>query len=179
MPVFLLLTVLATHEVLRLSSAAGIRPVAGSVYAANIFLVLAQWLPELIVYANRLNAGKAFDYLAYIIWIYPASCWPMWAFGLGILMIFAAEMKRFQQPGGSLANIAVAVLCLTYIGLMCAFVIQIRLLWGVGALATWILTVKMGDIGATSWGVRLAHERCRQRSARPRRWKRRARCCLL
>ena len=58
---------------------------------------------------------------------------PLWALALGMLMIVVAEMQRFEQPGGALANIAVGVFCLVYVGLMSAFVVQIRLYWGVGA----------------------------------------------
>jgi len=35
---------------------------------------------------------------------------------------------------------------------MCAFAVQIRILWGVGALGAWIVSVKMGDIGAYAVG---------------------------
>ena len=50
MPVLLVLTVLATQEVLRLARAAGIRPVAWTIYAGNLLLVVAQWLPALYLY---------------------------------------------------------------------------------------------------------------------------------
>ena len=53
MPVLLVLTVLATQEVLRLARAAGIRPVAWTIYAGNLLLVVAQWLPEVNLYLLR------------------------------------------------------------------------------------------------------------------------------
>ena len=53
MPVLLLLTVLATQEVLGLAAAAGIRPVAWPIYAGNVLLVLAQWFPEVNLYVLR------------------------------------------------------------------------------------------------------------------------------
>jgi phosphatidate cytidylyltransferase len=152
MPVLLLLTVLATQEVLRLASAAGLRPVAGTVYAANLLLVFAQWFPTLYLYVIRNVLHQDFDYVNYIYFIHSASQSPLWALAVGVMMIFVAEMRRFEQPGGALANIAVAVFCLIYVGLMCAFAIQIRIFWGVGALAAWIISVKMGDIGAYTVG---------------------------
>jgi len=151
-PFVLLLTVLATQEVLRLARAAGIRPVAGPIYAANLLLVVAQWFPEVNLYLLRGVPGHEFDYLTYVHFIHAASHSPLWALALGVLMIFVAEMRRFEQPGGALANIAAGVFCLVYVGLMLTFAVQIRLFWGVGALAAWIISVKMGDIGAYTIG---------------------------
>ena len=153
MPVLLVLTVLATQEVLRLASAAGIRPVAWPVYAGNLFMVVAQWVPEVNLYVPRHFAqGREFDYPASIQFIHAASHSALWALALGVLIIFTAEMRRFNKPGGALGNIAVGVFCLIYVGLMRTFAIQIRLFWGVGAVAAWIISVKMGDIGAYTVG---------------------------
>jgi phosphatidate cytidylyltransferase len=161
MPVLLALTFLATHEVLGLARAAGIHPVAWPVYVGNLFLVVAQWLPELTLYGFRIAQLREraqgrdldyFDYPAYLHFVSFGSQSPLWALIVGVLMIFVAEMRRFKEPGGALANIAVGVFGLIYIGLMCTFVVQIRIFWGVGALAAWILSVKMGDIGAYTIG---------------------------
>jgi phosphatidate cytidylyltransferase len=152
MPVLLIFTVLATQEVLRMANLAGIRPVAWSIYAGNVFIVVAQWLPEVNLYLLRDVDGRQFDYLPYIHFVHAASQSPLWALAIGVLMIFMAEMRRFEHPGESLKNIAIGVFCLVYIGLMCAFAVQIRLFWGVGALAAWIISVKMGDIGAYTVG---------------------------
>ncbi len=67
-------------------------------------------------------------------------------------MIFVAEMRRFQRPGGALANIAAGMFCLVYVGMMFSFAVQMRIFWGVGALAAWVISVKMGDIGAYTIG---------------------------
>ena len=62
------------------------------------------------------------------------------------------KCAAIEQPGGTLAKIAVGVFSLVYIGLMFTFAVQIRLFWGVGAIAAWIISVKMGDIGAYTVG---------------------------
>ena len=149
MPVLLLLTVLATQEVLRLARAAGTRPVAWPIYTGNLLLVVAQWLPAVYLY---LAARGSWRDLGVFEMCLAGIRSPAWAMALGTLLIFTAEMRRFEQPGGALANIAVGVFCLVYVGLMSAFAIQIRLFWGVGALASWIIPVKMGDIGAYTVG---------------------------
>ena len=48
------MTLLAARELLRLARSAGIRPVGWAVYAGNLLLVFARWLPELMFYLLRL-----------------------------------------------------------------------------------------------------------------------------
>ena len=156
MPLVLLLTALATHELLRLARAAGIHPVGWAVYAGNLFLVIAQWLPEVHLYALQqvaiITKSHRMDYLAHIDLVHAGSSSPLWALSVCVLMVFVAEMRRFERPGGALASIAVGVFGLVYIGLMMAFAVQIRLFWGVGAVASWIICVKLGDTGAYTFG---------------------------
>ena len=144
---------LATQEVLRLARSANLRPAGRPVYFGNLLLVLAQWFPALNLYLlHKLVPGREFGYLPHIDLIHAGSQSAMWAFALGVLAVFLAEMRRFERPGGAMANIAAGVFCLVYVGLMCTFAVQLRVFWGVGALAAWIVTVKMGDIGAYTVG---------------------------
>ncbi len=149
MPVVFVFTALATQEVLRLAQAAGIRPVAWTIYAGNLLLVVAQWLPALYLYLaaqfSWRNLGLFDFYLA-------GTRSPMWAIAVGMLLVFFGEMRRYEQPGGALAKIAVGLFSLGYIGLMFTFALQMRLFWGIGAIAAWIISVKMGDIGAYTVG---------------------------
>lgn len=149
MPVLLLLTVLATQEVLRFARAAGIRPVAWTIYAGNLLLVVAQWLPALHLY---LAAQFSWRELGFFDFFLASSRSPLWAMAVATLMIFIGEMRQYEQPGGTLAKIAVGLFSLVYIGLMFTFAVQIRIFWGVGAIAAWIISVKMGDIGAYTIG---------------------------
>ena len=149
MPVLLVLTALATQEVLRLAEAAGIRPVAWTIYAANLLLVTAQWLPELYLFLVKQFSWhelRLFDF------VLEGTRSSLWAMAVGMVLIFVGEMNRYEQPGGTLAKIAVGVFALVYVGLMFTFAVQIRLFWGVGAIAAWIISVKMGDIGAYTIG---------------------------
>ena len=150
MPVLLLLTVLATQEVLRLAAAAGIRPLAWTIHAGNLLLVFAQWLPVYFLYSGARGPWR-YD-LVHFQLLHDGNNSPLWAMALAVLMIFLGEMHRYERPGGTLAQIAVGVFCLVYVGLMLVFAVQIRLFWGVGALLTWIISVKMGDIGAYTVG---------------------------
>jgi phosphatidate cytidylyltransferase len=153
MPLALILTALATQEVLRLARAANLRPAATAIYFGNLFMVVAQWLPMLNLYLlQRYKPGEEFGYMPHLDMIRAGSYSALWALALGVVMIFLAEMRRFERPGGALANIAVGVFALIYVGLMLSFAVQMRIFWGVGALAAWIVTVKMGDIGAYTVG---------------------------
>ena len=149
MPVLLVLTVLATQEVLRLARAAGIRPVAWPIYAGNLLLVIAQWLPALYLY---LAAHFSWREMGFYDFFLAGTRSPLWALAVATLMVFVGEMRQYEQPGGAFAKIAVGIFSLVYVGLMFTFVVQIRLFWGVGAVAAWIISVKMGDIGAYTVG---------------------------
>jgi phosphatidate cytidylyltransferase len=152
-PLALILTALATQEVLRLARAANLRPAEPAIYFGNLLIVLAQWLPELNLYLlQQYKPGEEFAYMPHLDMIHAGSHSALWAVALGVIMVFMAEMRRFERPGGALANIAVGVFALIYVGLMFAFAVQMRIFWGVGAVVAWIITVKMGDIGAYTVG---------------------------
>ena len=69
-----------------------------------------------------------------------------------VLIAFAGEMARFRQPGGVTANLAAAVLAITYLGLLPSFALRLRLEWGIGAFGAMVIVVKMGDTGAYFFG---------------------------
>ena len=71
---------------------------------------------------------------------------------LPVFAIFIAEMVRYRQPGKSMANMAGGFLATVYVGMMLQLAVWFRLVWGVEALATWIVVVKMGDTGAYAVG---------------------------
>jgi phosphatidate cytidylyltransferase len=62
------------------------------------------------------------------------------------------EMARYEKPGGVTVNIAAAVFAVVYVGLMLGFIVQLRMVWGIGALASLLIVVKFGDTGAFAVG---------------------------
>ncbi len=147
MPVVVVLAVMATRELLDLAAAAGIHPLRWSVYGGNIVLVSVHW--RLLSY---LKAGSSFkDEARGLASPESGIMIPgvlIVIFTIVVLFVLFDEMRRYRQPGGNLANIATGVFALFYVGLMLCFAIQLRISWGIGALAAWIITVKMGDSGA-------------------------------
>ncbi|MCE5269342.1 MAG: phosphatidate cytidylyltransferase [Planctomycetaceae bacterium] len=131
LPLAILAAMLGTSETLRLLDAAGMRPARWAAYVGNLLLVFSGW--------ERLAEGSR-----------PA--WDVAAMAAAVFAVFVAEMWRYRKPGESLANIAGGIFALVYVGVMLRFAIWLRLEYGIGALAAWIIVVKMGDTGAYTVG---------------------------
>ncbi len=134
------LAVMASHEVLVLASATGLRPVPWVVYGGNLLLIAGAWVP----YAFGRGAGGP-QGVGY-------GTWPLFALAAGVILVLLAEMARYETPGGVTANIAAALFALVYIGVMLGFAVAVRMTWGVGALAALVICTKMGDTGAYAVG---------------------------
>jgi phosphatidate cytidylyltransferase len=138
LPAVIIVTVLATKEVLDLLAAAGMQPVRWIIHLLNLFLVAFPWLHGV----KQLKAPFTLQPMPHIAMNMVAA----------VLVIFLAEMCRYRKPGGNIANIAAGVFALCYVGVMLAMAVAIRLTWGIWALASWIIVVKMGDTGAYAVG---------------------------
>ena len=149
MPALLIFTLLATSEMLSLLRAAGMQPLGATVYVGNLIIVLGQW-PLLGRSAYGLAMVK--PDLWQLVGIEIAWPLPFIGLAIGLFLVVVGEMARYEKPGGVTSNIAAAVFALVYVGLMLGFAVRLRLDWGLGALATWILAVKMGDTGAYTVG---------------------------
>ena len=149
-PVAILFAVLAVGDALHLAAAAGLRPVAWTVYCGTLLVLIAGWIPTV---CGRLAPGMPSCKN-----VLSAECpvatgdWPLAALALGVLLAFLGEMRRYEKPGGVTANLAAAVFAMVYVGGMLCLVIQLRLLWGIGALASLLIVVKLGDVGAYTVG---------------------------
>ncbi len=142
LPVALIATVLATREILDLAALAQLHPFRPVVYIGNVLLLTSSWGVILFECSRRAMPLACFtDHLWSILATLPALA-------LAVLLVFFAEMDRYRKPGGNMANVAAGVFSLIYVGLMMSFAVQLRLVWGVGALASWVIVVKMGDTGA-------------------------------
>ncbi len=93
---------------------------------------------------------------------YPADCplgklgWPLTATALVVTVAFIVEMVRFQEPGDHLARVAFASFGFVYVGLFMSFLFPLRSFgsneWGMAAVVSMLLVVKMSDIGAYVFG---------------------------
>lgn len=130
LPLVIVATVLATKEVLDLLAAAGMRPLGWAVHLLNLCLVVTPWIALFgESWATELSV--------------PGLC-----LAVPVLLLFVVEMCRYREPGGNMSNLAGGVFALVYVGMMLQFAVSLRLSWGLGALISWIVVVKMGDTGA-------------------------------
>ena len=142
-PVAIIATALAAGEILRILRLGGLRPIEPIVYFGSVLIVAAAWVPSLCKYFEMKPPETVSS---------ATICWPLLAFGLTIVAAFLAEIRRYRGPGGITINLAGTAFGTAYVGLLFSFVVLLRLDWTIGALASLIAVVKMGDIGAYTVG---------------------------
>ena len=147
LPVLLAVSMLATAEVLRLLEANGHRPIGWLVYAGNLLIPLTAALVAVFELAGLMfPAGSPLGPFG----------WPVVALALSAAAILIGEMARFTRPGTAIVNAALAIFTLVYIGLLISFWSYLRLFhdnqWGLAALFSTLLIVKMADTGAFAFG---------------------------
>jgi phosphatidate cytidylyltransferase len=149
-PVLLVVSVLATEEVLSLLRAKNHRPIAWIAYVGNVAIPLAACLPLLYELGGRKfpleNPLGQFG-------------WPLVAFALAALLTLVGEMGRFTGPGTAIVNAGLGIFTQTYIGVLISFWPLLRLFGnngsGMAALFSTLLIVKMSDVGAFTFGKNL------------------------
>ncbi len=149
-PLVLSMTALAVGEMLVLftaesaadqatSSRTNLKPRAWTTYLGTLGIVAAACAP--------------------IAWKdYPLDCplgrlgWPLLALTLGIGLAFLGEMFEYREPGGVIVRVALGVFTMVYVGVLVGFLVELRLFqgnqWGMAALVSTIVIVKMSDTGA-------------------------------
>jgi phosphatidate cytidylyltransferase len=146
MPLALVFVFVASAELVQLMRSAGAAPRAWIVNCGNVLIVLASWLPVLLtrweLWETPLGGGLSWQQAMAL------TAWPLAAFTICTLVVFINEMCIFRQPGQAIANMASSLFALAYLGLLVSFLVQLRLAWGVAALVTLIIVVKVGDTGA-------------------------------
>lgn len=141
LPILLLVALLAGSETLGLAAHAQLHPVRWTVHLGNVLLILSNWLPAF--WESAAGHSQA---------IPGGAIWPVLALGAVVLVAFSAEMARYQKPGGVTANVAMAVMAVVYVGFLFGFLMDLRMRWGLGALASLLIVVKAGDTGAYTVG---------------------------
>ena len=150
LPLAAIVSVLATHEVLELAASANLHPLRWTIYCGNLLPVIGTWMAMVANHRIMQNEPVTGPFVKL------PDLWPFdvaWtALGPGVLLVFLGEMFRYKKPGGNLANLATGVFAIIYVGMMLTYVVQLRIMFGVGALVSWVVVVKMGDTGAYTVG---------------------------
>lgn len=135
LPPALALFGLAVVEMGDLLAAHDLRPRMDVTLASTLLIILAAGAPAIPGLASKV-----------------ATQLPWLATALGVMLAFAGEMARYREPGRVTLRIATSVLTIVYVGLLGSFLVQLRLLhdnaWGLVALVSVIVGVKMSDTGA-------------------------------
>jgi phosphatidate cytidylyltransferase len=147
LPVLLAVSLLATAEVLSLLRAKGHRPIGWMVYAGNLLIPAAAALPVVFeVAGHKFPTNSPLGLFG----------WPLVALALSAAAVLIGEMARFTRPGTAIVDAALAIFTLVYIGLLMSFWSLLRLFdgnhWGLAALFSTLLIVKMADTGAFAFG---------------------------
>jgi phosphatidate cytidylyltransferase len=154
LPILLIVSLLATEEVLSLLRAKGHRPVAWVLYLGNTLLPLAAGLPILFdLFGQAMPRDLRLG---------PGS-WPLVVLALLCVLVFVGEMARFRKSGTAIVDAALSIFTFVYIGVCLSFWALLRLLhdnaWGMTALFSLLLIVKMADTGAFAFGKRFGRHK--------------------
>jgi phosphatidate cytidylyltransferase len=146
MPLVGVITILASAEIVRLMTAAGARPRAWIVYCGNLLILASGWMPVVMAKFDLWQWPSE----SRLSWQQSLAClaWPFGALTICTLVIFIDEMRTFEKSGRAIINMASSFFALIYVGLLMSFLVQLRLVCGVGALVSLIIVVKFGDTGA-------------------------------
>jgi phosphatidate cytidylyltransferase len=142
-PLAVLIAVPVGGEMLRLTSVHGHRPVAWVVYLGTLLVVAASGVPYLWPdYPQRCALGTL--------------GWPLCAVTLALLLAVTAEQVRYRPSSGAAVNLALAVFCVAYAGLLLAFIVEVRFVggaaWNTVPLISLLVVVKSSDTGAYAVG---------------------------
>lgn len=147
MPVVVAISLLATRETLDLLACANMRPMAPLIQAVNVLTVIAIWTRYTDYFSSPFTQQGEFSDLYFLVF----SDWGL-VTGIVLVIFSISEMCRRQTPTGAMGNLAGGVFAFIYIGMMLSYAIAIRMIFGIGAVAAWIITVKMCDSGAYLFG---------------------------
>jgi phosphatidate cytidylyltransferase len=153
-PILLVVSGLATEEVLSLLRAKEHRLADSPVYFGNMAIPLAAGAVIVVeMFGASLNP-RLFPGYGYL---------PLAALALSIGSIFLVEMQRYERPGGVIVRVALAVFTVCYVGGLISFWALLRLYAdnerGMLALFSMLLIVKTADTGAFAVGKQLGRHK--------------------
>lgn len=149
-PVLIGFVVLGGNEIIFLCRENRVFPSPAVVHLGNLLTVGTAWGMGLFwihwetTHPDRL--ARAWDLAAV------SSLATLVAVAATVFLAFWVEMQRYRSPGGATVNIAGAVFAVCYIGVLSGFLVQLRVAFGLEALVSLLMVVKLGDSGAYAVG---------------------------
>ncbi|MDR0869920.1 MAG: phosphatidate cytidylyltransferase [Planctomycetaceae bacterium] len=151
LPVYLGCLILLTREVLRILDAAGLHPFDPTVYLGNILVAASCWFANVYQQFKIDILGETASKGGWH-WAVTSSYCALFALAVGVIICFAAEMRRYHHPGGVTINLSGAVFAIAYLGLLSCFMIQLYMAYGIWAVLSLVVITKLCDIGAFAVG---------------------------
>jgi phosphatidate cytidylyltransferase len=140
----LFLTVRSAYEFVELLSVRNFRASFPAISGLSVLLVVSVWLGRYFS-----SPGTGWKSL-------PGLSLPMLVYAVSVLALMLREASRYREPGHSMESLGANLLGVSYIGVLLVLTAQLR--WVAGAqagyftLASLVICVKLGDIGAYSFG---------------------------
>ncbi|MDR1959732.1 MAG: phosphatidate cytidylyltransferase [Planctomycetaceae bacterium] len=152
LPLFGVCLFFLCKEFLDLLHAGGLYPRRFTVYGGTLLMTVSCWVicvghDYMVCLDSAGHAATHWEWAAG-----RASMGMVLVFASGILVAFAGEMWRYKRPGGVTINLAGAVFAMAYLGLLACFLVLLRMVYGIGELLSYVMIVKMNDIGAYTVG---------------------------
>lgn len=169
-PALVVFLVLATGELLQLCNAVGLKPSRPVAYCGTVVVAVSPCAVLLARGGNAPLASPSPSPPDSFLLLANGSGWTLLVLGTCVVAALVAEMMRYQTPGRSTANLAACLLIINYLGFTMSFAVEIRLRWGVGALASAILVAKMADTGAYAVGKSFGRRKLAARLSPSKTW---------
>ena len=151
LPLFLVVIGFLCDELLDLLEAGGLHPRRSTVWIGTLAMAVCCWLACAVQEYKSEIIGEAVSLHGWH-WAATASLITLLAMAGGLIIVFAGEICRYARPGGTLINLAGAVFAISYIGLLACYIIQLRMAFGIAAILSLVVVVKMCDTGAYTVG---------------------------
>jgi len=151
LPVYMVCLFFLTKEFLEILNTAGLHPRRSTVYIGNLLIAASCWLANVVQQYQVDILHETISRRGWQ-WASTASVVALLAVAAGIILSFAAEMRRYTHPGGVTINLAGAVFAIAYLGLLSCFMIQLHMAYEIGAMLSLVVVVKLSDTGAYAVG---------------------------
>ncbi|MCS7303483.1 MAG: phosphatidate cytidylyltransferase [Thermoguttaceae bacterium] len=145
LPLVVVICLLGTAEFLALVKTAGVCCSTWPVYVGNIAILLAAWVPGLVWGScQQSGPGQSIGTEA----LSAAHGWLLWTLAGALILLMLEEIRHFTGPGGIVARLGTSSLGLLYVGFLLSFLVLLRMGYGIKALASVVIVVKMADTAA-------------------------------
>lgn len=146
-PLAIIVSALAAQELIGLFASAGLRASRWVIHTGCVLVVLANGAAHWLDFAQHPAMGY---------WGLPAL-----AFAIAVGIAFWDGIYRYKQPQDALSRFALATVGVAYVGWLMGFLVQLIWIgpggrgdgtWGIFALLSLLIVVKLGDVGAYTVG---------------------------